>query len=146
MFKAASLLATCGEPTVVTQRCALLIDSNEIPMVRALLDLPKLIERGDSIVVPMIHMKYKDVTLTEFGQQFKYKKFFDQSNIFNTIEEPIEIRLRSHYNGMVPLIPLSSKWVDWPKPKVFLATNSTQTINAATMYYAVFKFERVVGE
>ena len=80
------------------------------------------------------------------NKEFKFKKFLDQENIFYETTSDIEIRLREIPKYTIPKIPLSSKWVDWPKTKTIFKTNNTTTQVFGDMKLAVYKFERIVEE
>ena len=120
------------------------LDSNEVPLVELFNILPECINSGISIAVPMIHMKYKDEVLKMKDQEFKFKKFIDQPNIFYETESDIEIRLREIPNSTMPKIPLSSKWVDWPKTKTVFKTKDRRTQVVGNMNLAVYKFEKIL--
>ena len=107
---------------------------------------PEYINSGLPIAVPMIHMKYKDATLEIDNQEFKFKKYLDQQNIFYETESDVEIRLREIPNGVMPKIPLSSKWVDWPKTKIIFKAKNKEAQVIGNMNFAVYKFERILEE
>jgi len=133
------------------------LDSNEIPLVQFFEHMHEYLEIGDCVGVPLIHMRYKDEFIllkdihNESSRKVKFKNFLNQPNIFHEIEDTIDIRLRDSYNGAVPNIPLSSKWIGWPASKTILKRENQQTAFQQTalvtnMHVAVYKFERVVGE
>jgi len=128
------------------------LDSNEIPLVQFFEYMHEYLEIGDCVSVPLIHMRYKDEFIllkdihNESSRKVKFKNFLNQPNIFHEIEDTIDIRLRDSYNGALPNIPLSSKWVGWPASKTILKRKNQQTALVTNMHVAVYKFERVVGE
>ena len=123
------------------------LDSDELPLIEVFNILIHEKSNFDmSIAVPMIHMKYKEKSLEIDNKEFKFKKFLDQENIFYETTSDIEIRLREIPKYTMPKIPLSSKWVDWPKTKTIFKTNNTTTQVFGDMKLAVYKFERIVEE
>ena len=123
------------------------LDSDELPLIEIFSILtPEYINSGLPIAVPMIHMKYKDATLEIDNQEFKFKKYLDQQNIFYETESDVEIRLREIPNGVMPKIPLSSKWVDWPKTKIIFKAKNKEAQVIGNMNFAVYKFERILEE
>ena len=123
------------------------LDSDEVPLVALFVHLPEMMAEGKSVFVPLIHMRYRDTSRSIGGKEFKYKKFIDQKHtFFLDREEQIEIRLRSHYDYQMPGIPMSSKWVNWPTPKLVFRTKGNDATSSTRMYHAVYKFERVKEE
>jgi hypothetical protein len=120
------------------------LDSNEIPLARLLQSLSEISERRINVAVPIIHMQYSDEVISIDGKEHKYKNFKDQpSTIFEGITDQLEFRPKNVYNGAIPLVPLSSKWLGWPKLKQVLRIQNEDTVGEIhNMFLSVYKLER----